>query len=74
MIAYASFSIEGCLISGPFSVLEKKARGHPAWFNVATMATSEASVSTSNGAFPPMAVTIDSSMLFLRLSMLQQLQ
>ena len=61
-----SFSIDGNLVSGPCSVLEKKATGRPAWLRVAAMATSEASVSTSNGTSSSTAVTTDSSMLFLR--------
>ena len=66
IIAWASFSIDGNLVSGPCSVLEKKATGRPAWLRVAAMATSEAPVSTSNGTFSSTAVMTDSSMLFLR--------
>ena len=67
-MAWASFSTEGCRISGPCSVLEKKATGRPAWFKVAAIATSDASVSTSKGNSSSTAVTTDSSILFFRLS------
>jgi len=66
MIAMASFSTDGNRTSESCSVLEKKATGRPAGFKVAAMATSDASVSTSNGRSSSMAYTTDSSILFLR--------
>ena len=47
---------------------EKKVTGLPFWLRVAANATSDASVSTSNGMLSSIAVTAASSIVFLRLS------
>ena len=41
--------------------LEKKTTGRPPWFNVAAIAKSDTSVSTTNGRFSSVAHTTDSS-------------
>ena len=53
----SSFSKAACLVSGPWSVLAKKATGCPRYVNVPAWANSDTSVSTVNGMVSSIEVT-----------------